>query len=147
MKLFKIQSFIGKITHIWRTEIKFSRKDSDSVMWPIYVNGQNKSSCKLMVENNNSDNLKCCFAALLLGPGILLLVIILHDTLHVYLAKPTDVNKQMNRYQSRFQTASLWLERTGKAGVNSLGREWLNVTEKKTMIRIITSRSSKWKSM
>ena len=76
-----------------------------------------------MVENNNSDNLKCCFAALLLGPGILLLVIILHDTLHVYLAKPTDVNKQMNRYQSRFQTASLWLERTGKAGVNSLGRE------------------------
>ena len=61
------------------------------------------------------------FSALLLWPGISLLVIILYDTpdLHVYLGKPTYINKQMNRCQSRCQTASLWLERTGEAGVTS----------------------------
>ena len=105
LKLLKVQSFVIPPPHIWQTE---------------------PSSGKLMVDSkNNNENLKCCFAALLLWPGILLLVIILYDTpdLHVYL--PTDKNKQMNRCQSRFQTAFQLLERGGGCNLSSDETEWM----------------------
>ena len=58
---------------------------------------------------------------------ISLIVIILYDTsdLHVYLGKPTDKNKQMNRCQSRFQTASLLLERGGGCNLSSDETDWM----------------------